>query len=149
PTLQNELAQAYLQWGQSIVSSSDSDPALLSNALDKFLLGVAIPAEESAVYASLQWEQKGVQNYLQGLLDMQELQKLRDDEAAIQVQQETAGRILERFGEAYAEHPNLPGLQTSYISALNMAAQVAEKRGEYRGRARGSQNLLGKGYRVV
>lgn len=127
--VQEKLAEAYLEWGRALINDSEGKPEQLTEAADKFVSGLRFAAEDSDVYNSLQWEQNVVQQFLQGVLDLEELSALRESDVDLEAQQQQAERTRELFAAAYADHPNLPGLRDNYATALLIAAEISEDLG--------------------
>jgi tetratricopeptide (TPR) repeat protein len=123
-TAQIALADALRHLGVHTVNTSNAEPQNLDEAISHFGSGLRVAPEDSEVSRSLEWEQTGVQLYLQGIRDRQELDRMQAEDADILAQIEQMEEVLGSFAEAANEYQHLPGLIPGYAEVLGLAAEL-------------------------
>ena len=114
---QAELADAYQQWGSSLVSTSKGEIAQLSIALEKFTSGLAVIPADSSAQPALQSAYNEARAYVDAAVAQD---ALNGTAASMQsaARRTEAERILKLFATLYDRNPTFPGLTQRYALAL-------------------------------
>lgn len=129
-TIRDSLGQAYLAWGQAMLSSAEGKTELVNNARSKFTDGLVIAPETSSIHQALQIEQQKAQGYVEGSLAMEELLVLDEQDADLQERLVLAEQALKDFATTFELQPDYQLIAWRYGRTYLLLAKVEETLGD-------------------